>query len=455
MKIVTVSLLIMLLTIVGCSNYRKKTDVNPFISQVVHPEWSKNAVLYEVNVRQYTKEGTFNAFAEHLPRLKSMGIDVLWIMPSFPIGVVKRLGKLGSYYAVKDYMGVNPEFGTLDDLKALIKKVHDLGMHIILDWVPSYTAWDNQLAVDHPDWYLKDSTGNFRIPMTTNWSDVIQLDWSKKGLQDYMVEALKYRVNMGVDGFRVDWPPYIPKEFFERVRTELNAIKPILLLAENEKNTGFLEKGFDMNYSWELFELMNSIAQGKDSVNSLSKYFDKEKSIYPSNVYRMRFLTNHDENTWTGTIDSLMGDAQKVFATLIFTANGMPLIYSGQEVCFNKRLKFFDKDQINWDTCKLTGFYKNLIFLKKHNKAIWNGNFGGEMIKINTNKDNQVFSFYREKDGNRVVVFLNLSKNYVSVKPYLKNLEGEYTDYSTGEKTTLSFNDLLSLDPWSYQILVK
>jgi glycosidase len=451
LKGLLILLLVIVITVVGFLIFEKKKEVKPFISTVVHPEWSKSSVLYEVNVRQYTEEGTFNAFAEHLPQLKALGVDVLWIMPSFPIGVQKRLGKLGSYYAVKDYMGVNPEFGTIEDLKALIEKVHELGMYIILDWVPSYTAWDNQLAVDHPDWYLKDSTGNFIIPMTTNWSDVIQLDWSKKGLQDYMVEAMKYRV----DGFRVDWPPYIPNEFFERVRTELNAIKPVFLLAENEKNTRFLEKGFDMNYSWELFELMNGIAQGKDSVNSLVEYFDKEKSIYPSNVYRMRFLTNHDENSWLGTIDSLMGDAQKVFATLIFTASGLPLIYSGQEVCFNKRLKFFDKDQIKWDTCKLTGFYKNLIFLKKQNKAIWNGNFGGEMVKIKTNMDNKVFSFYREKDENRVVVFLNLSNKTILFKPYLKDLEGEYKDYFTGQKTTIPFNDLLKLSPWSYQVLVK
>jgi glycosidase len=444
-----------LVGVVGCTFFDKKAEVKPFISNVVHPEWSKNSVLYEVNIRQYTEEGTFKAFAKHLPRLKAMGVDVLWIMPSYPIGVLNRLGKLGSYYAVKDYMGVNPEFGTLEDLKALINKVHDMGMYIILDWVPSYTAWDNKLAIDHPDWYLKDSTGNFRIPMGTDWSDVIQLDWSKKGLQDYMVEALKYRVNMGVDGFRVDWPPYTPKEFWERARTELNAIKPILLLAEDEEKTGFLEKGFDMNYSWELFDHMKGVAQGKDSVNSIEKYFNKEKLVYPSNAYRLRFLTNHDINSWGGTIDSVMGDAQKVFATLIFTANGVPLIYSGQEVCLNKKLKFFYKDKIEWNTCDLTEFYKNLIFLKKQNKALWNGDFGGTMVEIKTNKDNKVFSFYREKDGNRVVVFLNLSKDNVSVKPYLKNLEGEYTDYFTGQKTTLPFNDLLKLGPWSYQVLVK
>jgi alpha-amylase len=447
-------LLALVLSIAGCSIFGGKKVVKPFISEVVHPEWSKNSVLYEVNVRQYTDEGTFNAFAEHLPRLKALGVDVLWFMPTYPIGILNRKGELGSYYSVKNYMDVNPEFGTLDDFKDLIIKAHDLGMHVMLDWVPNHTSWDNKLTVDHPEWYAKDSKGKFTPPIGTDWTDVIQLDWSQKGLQDYMVEALSFWVRMGVDGFRVDHPHNTPKEFWERARTELTAIKPVLLLAEIEE-PGFLEKGFDMNYAWELHHLMNRIAQGKDSVNKLVKYYNKEWSVYPNSVYRLQFLTNHDENSWAGTIDSLMGDAQKVFATLIFTAQGVPLIYSGQEVCLDKKLKFFVRDTIEWDTCSLTGFYKNLISLKKQNKALWNGDFGSPMVKIRTNKDNKVFAFYREKDENRVVVFLNLCKKGVTVKPVLENLNGDYSDYFARTKTVLPLIDSLRLEPWGYKVLVK
>jgi glycosidase len=450
-----VLLLAAILTVAGCTLFGGKKEIKPFISEVVHPDWSKNSVLYEVNVRQYTPEGTFNAFAEHLPRLKSLGINVLWFMPTFPIGITNHKGELGSYYSVKDFMDVNPEFGTLDDFKSVIAKAHMMGMHVIMDWVPNHTSWDNKLTVEHPDWYVKDAKGNFTPPIGTDWTDVIQLDWSKQGLQDYMIDAMKYWVEMGVDGFRIDHPHNTPKEFWERARTELNKLQPVLLIGEIEEPTYFLEKGFDMNYAWEMYHLMVNIAQRKDSVKALAKYYEKEWATYPNNVYRLLFLTNHDENSWGGTIDSLMGPAQKPFATLIFTSQGVPLIYSGQEVCLNKRLKFFVKDTINWDTCSLTGFYRNLVSLKEKNKALWNGDFGGAMVKIPTNKTNKVFAFYREKADNRVVVFLNISKKNVAVKPDLKNIGGDYTEYFTGMKITLPLNDSLRLEPWGYKVLIR
>jgi glycosidase len=459
MEKLPLSLLVLFLAltigIAGCSFFGKKKELKPLISEVVHPEWSKNSVLYEVNIRQYTEQGTFNAFAEHLPRLKALGIDVLWFMPTFPIGIKNKKGELGSYYSVRDYLNTNPAFGTIDDFKALLNKVHEMGMKVIIDWVPNHTSWDNNLTIEHPDWYIKDASGNFTPPIGFDWTDVIQLDWSKKALQDYMINSLKFWVNMGVDGFRIDHPHNTPKEFWERARTELMAIKPVLLIGEIEQPTIYLEKGFDMNYAWELYHLMVSVSQGKDSVSKLAKYYNNEWKIYPNNVYRLQFLTNHDQNTWEGTIDSLMGDAQKPFAALIFTAQGVPLIYSGQEACLNKKLKFFVKDSIKWDSCSMTKFYKDLITLKKQNKALWNGDAGSPMIKIKTNKDNRVFAFYREKDENRVVVLLNLSKKSVGLKPFPENLNGDYIDYFAGSKTIIPLTDSLRLDPWGYKVFVK
>jgi glycosidase len=447
--------LAIVIAIAGCSLFGKKKELKPFTSTVVHPDWSKNVVLYEVNVRQYTDEGTLNAFTEHLPRLKNLGVDVLWFMPIFPIGEVNRKGELGSYYSVKDFMDVNPEFGTIEDFKMVIDSAHSLGMYVMLDWVPNHTSWDNKLAVDHPEFYAKDSTGKFTPPIGTDWTDVIQFDWTQEGLHDYMIGAMEFWVNLGVDGFRVDHPHNTPKEFWERVRIELNKIKPVLMLAEHEGPGYFMEKGFDMNYAWEMHHLMNSVAQGKDSANAIAKYFEREWAVYPQNVYRLMFLTNHDENSWAGTIDSLMGDAQKAMATLIFTANGVPLIYSGQETCLDKRLRFFVRDTIDWDPCSMTGFYSDLIKLKKGNTALWNGEFGGPMIKIKTNKDKKVCAFFREKDENRVIVFLNLTKKSVSFKPALKSLDGEYTEYFTKEKLSIPLNVNVTLDPWGYKVFVK
>jgi glycosidase len=376
-------------------------------------------------------------------------------MPIFPIGEVNRKGELGSYYSVKDFMDVNSEFGTLDDFKAIISKAHELGMYIMLDWVPNHTSWDNKLTVDHPEYYAKDSSGKFTPPIGTDWTDVIQLDWTKEGLHDYMIAAMSFWVNLGVDGFRVDHPHNTPKEFWERARVELDKIKPVLMLAEHEGPANFVEKGFDMNYAWEMHHLMNSVAQGKDSANVIAKYFTREWAVYPQNVYRLMFLTNHDENSWAGTIDSLMGDAQKAFATLIFTAQGVPLIYSGQEMCLDKKLKFFVRDTIEWDSCSLTGFYEDLIKLKKGNTALWNGEFGGPMIKIKTNKDNKIFAFYREKNENRVLIFLNLSKKNVSFKPMLTGIDGEYTEYFTKDGFSIPLNGNIELSPWGYKVFIK
>lgn len=447
---------VILLTVAGCSLSSPKKEVSkPFVSEVVHPEWSRNAVLYEVNIRQFTPEGTFNAFAKHLPRLKQLGVDILWLMPINPIGIKNRKEALGSYYSVKDYEDVNPEFGTLEDFKKLLVKSHDLGFHVIIDWVPNHSSWDNKLLEEHPDWYVKDSLGKFIPPIGTDWTDVVQFDWSKKELQDYMVGALKFWAELGVDGFRVDHPHKTPYEFWDRARVELNKVRPVFMLAENEDQIDFMKKGFDMSYAWELHHLMNRIAQGKDSVKALNKYYHKEDSIFPQNVYRMVFMDNHDENSWNGTINSRMGVAQNAFAIFIFTTQGVPLLYNGQEVCLNKSLKFFVRDTIKWDTCSLTGFYRDLIKLKKANKALWNGEFGGKMEIIKTNKTKQVFAYYREKDENRIVVFLNLSKKPVALKPDLKSVNGSYSEYSTGLKVSLPFSDSLRLEPWGYKVLVK
>ena len=459
MKKLPLSLLALILAIAvtffACTSTADKKEPKPFVSEVVHPEWSKNSVLYEVNIRQFTPEGTFNAFAEHLPRLKALGVDILWLMPINPIGIKNRKEALGSYYSVKDYEDVNPEFGTLDDFKKLIAKAHELGFHLIIDWVPNHSSWDNKLAADHSDWYVKDSLGKFIPPLGTDWTDVIQFDWSDKELQDYMIGAFKFWVELGVDGFRVDHPHKTPYEFWDRARAELEKIKPVFMLAENEGQTDFMKKGYDMSYAWELHHLMNRIAQGKDSLKSLNKYYLKERSVFPSNVYRMVFMDNHDENSWNGTINSRMGEAQSAFAAFIFTTQGVPLLYNGQEVCLDKSLKFFVRDTIKWDPCRMTGFYTDLIKMKKANKALWNGEFGGIMEMIKTDKDNNVFAYYREKDENRVVVFLNLSRKSIAFKADTKKIKGKYTDYFTGEKTTLPLTDSLRLEAWGYRVLVK
>lgn len=420
-------------------------------TEVIHPEWSRNANIYEVNIRQYTPEGTILAFVKHLPRLRDMGVDILWLMPVNPIGELNRKGTLGSYYSIKDYMAVNPEYGTLEDLKLLVARAHEMNMKVILDWVANHTSWDNPLTVEHPEWYKKDTAGKFVSPY--DWSDVLQLDYDQTGLTDYMIGAMKYWITEAdVDGFRCDVAGMVPTEFWNRARRELDQVKPVFMLAEADKPE-LLVSAFDMDYGWELHHIMNKVAQGSRNVNDMKRYFRKNDSICPGNAYRMHFTSNHDENSWKGTEFERMGDAAPIMAVLSATIPGMPLIYSGQEAGLDKRLRFFEKDTIEWDrNTEYTEFYRVLLELKKRNRSLWNGNEGGLMEILPMANDSVVLAFTRQKDTDRIVALFNFSKEKQEVK--LRNFAwpGNYTDVFTGDELTIRKRALFKLEPWDYRI---
>ncbi|MCX6227542.1 MAG: alpha-amylase family glycosyl hydrolase [Bacteroidia bacterium] len=349
MKRSSLAIILPILLVISTSCRTKQVapvQQGPFTS-VVHPDWIKSAVMYEVNIRQYTPEGTFNAFSEKLPRLKELGVDILWLMPVNPIGEINRKGPLGSYYSVKDYKDTNPEFGTMEDFKALVKKTHDLGMYLIIDWVPNHSAWDNPLVTSNPEWYAKDSLGKMFSPW--DWTDVVKFDYSQRPLRDYMIETMKYWLaETKLDGFRYDVAHQVPVDFWNEVRPSLQKVKPdILLLAEAEQR--FLhEKSMDISYGWELHHIMNQVAQGKKNVADIDAYFERASKDWNTNDIRIYFTSNHDENSWNGTEWERMGKATDLMTVFTYTIPGMPLVYSGQEAGSTKRLKFFEKDPIDW-----------------------------------------------------------------------------------------------------------
>ena len=256
-------------------------------------------MIYEANVRQFTPEGTFKAFEEHLPRLKELGVDILWLMPIHPIGVENRKGGLGSYYSIKDYRGVNPEFGDLDDFKSLVNKAHELGMYVILDWVANHTAWDHAWVTEHPEYYTKNLDGTMKSPF--DWTDVVELDFKNQEMQDAMLADMMYWVEEnGIDGFRCDVAGEVPVEFWNTARAELDKVKPVFMLAEAEQPNHHVN-AFDMSYAWELHHIMNEIAKGNKNAKAINTYFAKHDTLYPTDAYRLYFITNHDENSWNGT----------------------------------------------------------------------------------------------------------------------------------------------------------
>ncbi|MBA4275893.1 alpha-amylase family glycosyl hydrolase [Flavobacterium sp.] len=458
------SLLLLVLCSCNPSDKNKKTESNlenlskyepKNYVEIKHPEWSKNATIYEVNVRQFTPEGTFKAFESHLPRLKAMGVDIIWLMPINPIGVEKRKGTLGSYYSVKDYYGVNPEFGTLEDLKALVKKIHGLGMHVIVDWVANHSAWDNALAKDHPDWYSKTPEGNFQPTPWYDWEDIIDFDFENPELRKYMTDALKYWVKeTDIDGYRCDVAGFIPVDFWENARAELDEIKPVFMLGEWESRD-LHKKAFDMTYSWSLWDKMHAVTKDHKSLAGLIEYMAHDVSTFPKDAYRMTFTENHDKNSWEGNQYSNFGDGLEASMVLACTVNGMPLVYSGQEAGLNRSLKFFDKDLIEWTSHPFTAIYTKLFDLKHKNQALWNGAYGGEMIRIFNDKPEQVLSFSRSKNGNQVIPIINYSDKPVTVKLNSKYQKGTYKELFSNAEYVLKGDDVIALAPWKYLVLVK
>lgn len=438
------------MTVPDLSRYQPQ----PFV-KLQHPEWSKNAVIYQINTRQFTSEGTFQAASGHLPRLKALGMDILWLMPIHEIGIQNRKGTLGSPYAVKDYYSVNPEFGTLDDLKQFVNAAHDLGMYVILDWVPNHTAWDNRLVTEHPDWYIRDWKGDFRPTPWRNWSDVIDLDYDNPEMRRYMTEAMKYWVTeAGIDGYRCDAAGFVPTDFWDNARRELDAIKPVFMLAEWEARDLHAE-AFDMTYGWSWHDKVHDIAMGRSELYSLFGYYAWNEKAYPADAMRMLFVTNHDKNSWKGTDEELFGDALEAVIVLSVVSEGMPLLYNGQEAGNTRRLAFFERDPILWRDHPIGDLYARLFALKKANTALWNAHWGARMIRVPNSAATHVLSFVRQNEHDRVLAVINFSAQPQTVTLHDSLYYGRYTDFFSQQPVEFSSPAELTLAPWGYRLFVQ
>lgn len=420
-----------------------------------HPEWCRNANIYEVNIRQYTEEGTFKAFKQHLPRLKDLGVDIIWIMPIHPIGILNRKGTLGSPYSVRDYYGVNPEFGTLEDFKELVNSIHAAGMHVIIDWVANHSSWDNKLVVQHPEWYTKSLEGEFQPTPWYDWEDIIDFDYDQPGVRKYMTNALKYWMQeTGIDGFRCDVAGFVPNDFWDRVRPQLDKIRPVFMLAEWESRD-MHKKAFDMTYSWSLYECMHNVTVERKKFAALVEYIAHDVNTVPLDDIRMLFTDNHDKNSWTGTPFQMFGDGLEACIVLTCVAKGMPLVYNGQEAGNEKQLSFFEKDIIEWKPHFFFDLYKTLFQLKHNNQALWNGAWGGEMIRIANDRPGKIISFVRQKNGDKVIAVFNFSDEDVDVTLQTKHHGGHYEELFTKNMIKLNEADLLFVKKWGYLVLVK
>jgi glycosidase len=411
-----------------------------------------SSVMYEVNVRQFTPEGTFNAFSEHLPRLQDLGVNILWFMPIHPISFEKRKGSLGSYYAVKDYYDVNPEFGSKQDFKNLVNKAHDMGFKVIIDWVANHTGWDNQWIVDNPEWYTQDF-GEIIHPEGTDWTDVADLNFNNNYMRKEMTNAMKYWVReFDIDGFRADVAGSVPTSFWESARREIEKIKPVFMLAESEGNMRLLDFAFDTNYQFRFYGVLKDVANNKRRPSEIMVALNNMKANYRGGVFPFVYTTNHDENSWDDALPNIFKDATKAMNVLIFTIPAMPLIYNGQEINSDRSLRFFEKDLIEWDNPENNEyhlFYKQLIQLKRNNPALWHDSMNN-LVSISVSNDVLIYSL--AKDNNKVSVVINLSNQSQVVKP---NLVGSFKDYFANTDVNLTNQDELVLPAKEYKVFIN
>jgi len=424
----------------------------PYV-QLQHPEWSKHATIYQINTRQFTAEGTFRAAETHLPRLRDLGVNILWLMPVQSIGQKNRKGSLGSPYAVKDYYAIEPALGTFDDLKHFVQVAHELGFFVLLDWVANHTAWDCTLVAEHPEWYARDWKGDFCPTPWWDWVDVIDLDYEQPGLREYMTEAMKYWVaETDIDGYRCDVAGFVPVDFWDNVRSELDAIKPVFMLAEWEARD-LHARAFDMTYAWSWNETVHRIAMGKGDLEQLRVFYAWNEKAYPADGMRMMFVSNHDMNSWEGTEFEQFGDALDACIALSVVGEGMPLIYNGQEAGNDKRLEFFERDPIAWQEHRQGDLYRELFALKHSNTALWNAQWGARMINVPNSADQVVFSFVRRNEVDKVFAVFNFSPAAVSVTFHASLCHGDYRQFRGCDRVTIDRDTTMTLDAWGYRIL--
>lgn len=388
--------------------------------------WSKGSAIYEVNLRQYTNEGTFSAFGKQLARLKDMGITILWFMPVTPISYKARQGTLGSYYACSSYTEVNPEFGSLADFKKLVSNAHALGLKVIIDWVANHTGPDHHWTTEHPEWYVKDKDGNFTEK--NGWKDVIDLDFSNEDMRRAMIEAMQFWVReCNVDGFRCDMAHLVPLDFWREARIKCESIRPLFWLAECEVVE--YHAVFDATYSWWWMHVTEEYAKGLGKLQVVRDVLHAYTQ-YPPGAQKVFFTSNHDENSWNGTEYEKYGKAAKAWAVFSCTWQGLSLVYSGQESPNNKRLAFFDKDAINWnDPLQLHGFYKGLLSLRERNAAVKDG----ETFILPSQNDDQLLAFLRRKGNDVVLVILNVSRqDRISIDVEHEWLNGSFKSLFSG-----------------------
>ena len=417
-----------------------------------HPDWAKAAAIYEMNLRQFTSEGTLVAAEHQLPRLKILGAGIIWLMPIYPTGKLRSIGGLGSPYAVRDFRAVDPAYGTLADLQHFVKAAHKLGLHVILDWVGNHSAWDNALVAAHPDWFAHDAAGALISPPWFGWKDVVQFDYQSAGIRRYMTDSMLFWVREAdVDGFRADAAGMIPLNFWNNARADLGKIKPVFMLAEWESRDLSFD-AFDMTYAWSWAAALEKIAAGRGGMDELRTYYAWDARFWPSNAIRMLYVSNHDA-IGGGTEFERYGPALDAAIALSVVSAGMPLIFNGQEAGNHRRLKLAERDVIEWRDDPEGALYTRLLAFRRAHPALWVRPWGGHVMEVPNDDSAHVLSFTRVAGKDQVLAAFNLSPD--SHTSVLHGVSGQWSDARDGKPIDAGNTLTLQMPPWSYRLFYR
>jgi glycosidase len=403
-----------------------------------------NMVVYEVNMQAFGPDGTFDDVISRLDSIKSLGVNVVWLMPVYPEGELKGVG---SPYCVKDYLSVNPDYGTTDDLKELVKEAHQREMAVILDWVANHTSWDNEW-ISNDSWYVKDAGGNIIIPPGTSWQDVAELNYNNSSMRAEMIKSMKFWISeCNIDGFRCDAVDYVPFDFWKQAVDSLKAMpgRNLILLAESGKKES-LTAGFQMNYSWDFKTKLQEIFSKGTTAASLISVHNNEINQLISGTSKLRYITNHDIYAWENSPSKQYVNSDGAVTAFVITAfmGGVPLICSGQEIGYPSTISFFERNPIDWTTgLEIFSRYKKIMQFRKENSTLISG-------QLKTFSNNDILAFSHTLDNSQLLVIANVrnAETTLQLATELKNTVW----INVLNLTEIKLNESLNMKPFEFLI---
>lgn len=450
-----ISSLFFILVLLSCSNSESENppvdipqDYIQFGTPFTNMPSNEDIVMYEVNIRAFSPEGNLQGVINKLNHIKSLGTNVIWLMPIHPVG---QVNSINSPYCIKDYKSVGSEYGTLEDLRNLTTQAHQMGMAVILDWVANHTAWDHPWISSNPEWYTQNASGQIVHPPGTNWTDVADLNFNNQQMRTAMIDAMRYWVlEANVDGFRCDYADGVPFAFWNQAINHFKSSLPnrkVLWFAEGNRNDHFFA-GFDLNFGWNFYGSLVSVWNGGSATQLYNTHIADYSNAF-GNKQVLRFTTNHDESAWDVTPMIKFNGKKGAMAASVATIfmGGVPLFYSSQEVGRISNLPFFSNQAIDWTTNPdMLSDYQTMMQAYKNSNAARKG-------VLTHHSSSNIIAFHKKFQEEEILIIVNPRnsvQNFNVPNVFINTLWSNAMQH-----TSIQLQNQLSLNAYDFLILTK